>query len=79
MIAQDKFFEGLDFEEVKMEYKFGKVKCYKGSDGGYYRVDHFSSCYVIEYAENEDEAKLNCFEDVDLYDDSLPEAEKLCS
>ena len=31
--------------------------------------------FVIEYAENEIEAKNNCFEDADLYDDSLPTKE----
>lgn len=75
MINQDKFFEGLDFEKCEFEYEFGKRECYKGSDGGYYRIDHFGSSYVIEYAENEDEAMLNCFEDADLYDDSIPETE----
>lgn len=70
---QGKFFEGLCFEECEFEYAFGKQTCYKGPDGGFYRIDHFSSLYVIEYAENEEEAKLNRFEDCDLYDDSLPE------
>ena len=58
-----------------MKYEYGQENCYKGLDGGYYRVDHFGSLYVTEYAETEYEAKLNFFEDVDLYDDSLPEAE----
>lgn len=75
MIPQDKFFEGLDFEKCEFEYEFGKKECYKGADGGYYRVDHFGTSYVIEYAENEEEAKLNRFEDDDLYDDSMPEKE----
>ena len=75
MISQDKFFEGLDFEKYEFEYAFGKKVCYKGTDGAYYRVDHFCFSYVIEYAENEDEAKVNRFEDADLYDDSIPEEE----
>lgn len=73
MNNQDKFFEGLDFEKCEFEYEFGKRECYKGSDGGYYRIDHFGSSYVIEYAENENEAILNRFEDAELYDDSLPQ------
>lgn len=75
IITQDRFFEGLAFEKCKFEYEFEKRDCYKGSDGGYYRVDHFGTSYVIEYAESEDEAKLNRFEDDDLYDDSIPEDE----
>lgn len=73
MINQERFFEGLNFEKCDFEYEFGKKECYKGTDGGYYRVDHFGSSYVIEYAANENEAKHNCFEDADLYDDSLPD------
>ena len=72
LIKQYEFFKGLDFEKHKFEYGSDKRNCYKGIDGGYYRVDHFRNSYVIEYAENENEAKLNRFEDVDLYDDSLP-------
>lgn len=69
---QTKFFEGLGFQECEFEYAFGKQKCYKGPDGGFYRIDHFGSSYVIEYAENEGEARLNRFEDADLYDDTIP-------
>ncbi len=73
VIDQSKFFAGLGFEPFEMEYSYGKEMRYKGPDGGFYRVDHFSDVYVIEYAENEEEARLNRFEDDDLYDDSLPE------
>lgn len=73
VIEQQKFFEGLELKECEFEYGNTKRKCYKGSDGGFYRVDHFGKCYVIEFAENEDEAKSNFFEDSELYDDSLPE------
>lgn len=72
MLEQKKFFKGLGFEECEFEYPTGKRTCYKGTDGDYYRIDHFGSSYVIECAENEEEAKLNQFEDADLYDDSLP-------
>ena len=72
MLEQKIFFEGLDFEECEFEYQTGKRTCYKGTDGGYYRIDHFGSSYVIECAENEEEAKFNQFEDADLYDDGLP-------
>ena len=75
ILEQEKFFEGLDFEEYEFEYPFGSKKCYKGKDGGFYRVDHFGNTYVIEFAENEDEAKLNRFEDSELFDDSLSEDE----
>ena len=71
LIEQDRFFSGLGFE--KCEFESGK--CFKGIDGGYYRVDHFSDCYVIEYAENETQAKYNAFEDDDLFSDSIPEQE----
>lgn len=75
MINQKRFFEGLGFEEIEMQYGYGKRTCYKGPDGGFYRIDHFSDLYVIEYAENEEEARLNQFEDGDVYDDALPEDE----
>lgn len=71
IIEQQEFFEGLGFEECEFEYGTSKKKCFKGNDGGYYRIDHFRNSYVIEYAENEDDAKTNQFEDADLYDDSL--------
>lgn len=70
-LEQQKFFDGLGFEEYEFEYHFGTKKCYKGEDGGFYRVDYFGNTYVIEFAENEDDAKLNRFEDSDLVDDSL--------
>lgn len=69
VINQKKFFSGLDFEQHELN---GEI-CFRGSDGGFYRIDHFSNFYVIEYAENEEEARLNRFEDDDLYDDTLPE------
>ena len=75
MIEQKRFFEGLGFEEIEMQYEYGKETCYKGPDGGFYRVDHFSGSYVIEFAENEDEARKNQFEDDDTYDDTLTENE----
>jgi len=75
IINQERFFEGLNFEPQEFEYEFGRQTCYKGPDGGYYRIDHFSTFYVIEFAETEKEAQLNQFEDDDLYDDSLPEEE----
>lgn len=70
---QKKFFGGLNFKECEFQYAFGKQICYKGPDGSFYRIDHFGGLYVIEYAENEDEAILNRFEDADLYDDTIPE------
>lgn len=72
IIEQQKIFNELGFKEYEFDYPTGKGKCYKGSDGGYYRIDHFEKAYVIEYAENEKEAKLNQFEDADLYDDGVP-------
>lgn len=71
--GQEEFFEGLGFQEYEFKYAFGKQISYKGPDGGFYRIDHFDSFYVIEYAENEYEARLNRFEDADLYDDTLSE------
>lgn len=75
ILEQQKFFDGLGFEEYEFEYPFGLKKCYKGKDGGFYRVDHFGNTYVIEFAENEDEAKLNRFEDSELFDGGLNEDE----
>lgn len=70
-IEQNVFFEGLDFQKCEFEYPFGKKECYKGKDGCYYRIDYFNHNYVIETAENEDDAKLNRFEDDDLYEDTM--------
>lgn len=76
VINQEKFFKGLDFEKFEMNYGvYGNYTCYKGSDGFFYRVDHFGNSYVIEDAENEEEARIHRFEDADLFDDSLPEEE----
>ena len=68
---QHKIFEELGFIEYEFEYPTGKRMCYKGPDGGYYRIDHFGKSYVIECAENEEDAKLNRFEDADLYADTF--------
>lgn len=73
LIKQEVFFEGLEYEECVMKYSFGEIKCYKGKDGGFYRIDHFDKFYVIEYAENEKDAQNNNFEDGDLFDATLPE------
>lgn len=70
-IEQSMFFDGLGFEELEIN----GASCYKGPDGFYYRMDHFASTYVIEYAESEDEACKNIFDDADRFDDDLPEAE----
>ena len=68
------FFDGLEFEKV--EFDKG-ITCYKGVDGGFYRVDYCGglSSYIIEFAETEEEARNNMFEDDDLFDDSLPREE----
>lgn len=71
IIDQRKFFGGLCFEEL---YVNG-TSCFKGPDGWLYRMDHFSRSYVIECAESMEDAKVNRFEDADLFDDDLPEAE----
>lgn len=70
LIEQEVFFEGLDFEPIEYEYRFGKRTCYKGPDGGFYRIDHFAALYVMEFASNEEEARLNVFEDGDTYYDA---------
>lgn len=62
MIEQERFFAGLDFEKQV----FLGLTCYKGRDGAYYRVSHFTNSYVIEYAENETQSKIvdqDCTED----------------
>lgn len=66
-LKQKDVFDGLEGFEEK---KFGGG-CYKGPDGQYYRVSHFSKSYVIESAESESEAKNGIFEDDDLFDDTL--------
>ena len=76
MFNQDEFFTKLGFDKYNMEYAaHGKYSCYKGPDGGFYKIDHFSKFYVIEYAENEYDAAHGIFEDTDLFDDALPEEE----
>ena len=72
-VDQKKFFAGLGFEETVFKYECGSYICYKGTDGAYYRIDHFGQCYVIESAENQNEARSNLFEDSDLFDDKMPE------
>ncbi len=54
------------------------TKCYKNKQSCLFLIDAFNSenALVIEYADNEDEAKLNRFEDGDLfYLDELDENE----
>ena len=74
-IPQDKYFEGLNLERLEMTYPCGTFVCFKTPAGDFFRIDHFADCYVIEYAENEDEARANCFDDGELFDDTLPEEE----
>jgi len=71
-VDQDPFFEGLGYERFEMEYIYGIYVCYRGPDGGFYRIDHFDSSYVIEFAENENEARIGRFEDTDTFPDDLP-------
>ena len=52
-----------------MEKEFGKYVCYKTPKGDFVMLDHFSKSYVIEWAENEKEARDYIFEDTDLFDD----------
>lgn len=70
LIEQEVFFEGLDFEPIEYKYRFGKRTCYKGPDSGFYRIDYFADLYVMEFASNEEEARLNVFEDGDTYCDA---------
>ena len=75
-IDQKKFFAGLGgFEKYEFEYPCGKYVCYRGPDGFFYRIDRFGDWYVVEDAENEEEARVNRFEDTDLFDADLDEAE----
>ncbi len=67
-VDQTPFFEGLGFK--RCEYKWGDY--HLAPSGSCYRIDHFSHCYVIEDADNQDEAERNLFEDADLFDDSKP-------
>ena len=71
-INSNSFFNDLNFEECEFAYGTGIQKCYRGPDGGFYRVDYFGDSYVIEFAEKEEAAKRNQFEDTDLYVDDGP-------
>ena len=77
-VDQDVFFEGTGFERHEFEYMaHGRLVCYKGPDGAYYRVDHLSGFYVMEDAENEDDARKGIFEDTDTFPDYLPPGERV--
>ena len=52
---------------IKVLYVF---TCCLHPDGGFYRIDHFADLYVMEFASNEEEARLNVFEDGDTYYDA---------
>ena len=67
-IKQEVFFDGLGFEPIEFEYGFGKRTCYKAPTGGYWRIDYFSNIFVIEFAETEEEARQNFFDDGDTYE-----------
>lgn len=70
------FFEELGYKRYEMEYAaHGKYICYEAPDGYFYKIDHFSNCYVIEYAESEADARKCIFFDSDLFADSLSEKE----
>ena len=70
------FFSKIGYEKYEMEYAaHGKYTCYKAPDGCFYKIDHFSNCYVIECAENEEEARKCIFFDTDLFDDKLSKEE----
>jgi len=74
MIDNDKFFQGYGLKKVHLN----GIESYKAPETEtYYRLDHFCSFYVIEWAGNTEEAGKNIFEDTDLFDDSLPEDELL--
>ncbi len=74
-INQEKYFEGLGFERYEFEYPCGKYVCYEGAGGFLYRVSQFGSSFVIEYAEDEEEARDNCFEEADVFNADLDEEE----
>lgn len=72
-LNQDIFFNGTGLERHEFEYGvYGKYVCYKASDGAFYKVDHFDRFYVMEFAENEDEARICRFEDTDTVPDYIP-------
>lgn len=72
IIPQETFFQGTDFKRRVMIYPFGSRVCFESPAGHFYRIDHFSDVYVIEFAENEADAVHNMFEDDDCFKDSLP-------
>lgn len=78
-IEPKEVFECLGFEKIDIEYAFGTKLCYKAPGGEYCRLDHFWGTYVVEYAENEEEARLNVFEDGDRFDDDLPKDELIAA
>ena len=52
VIEQQKFFEGLNFKECGFKYPTGERKCFKGIDGGYYRVDQFGNTKIKKKKQN---------------------------
>lgn len=59
-----RYFEGLPFEKVMINGK----ECYKSKDGCFYRIDEGKTFVAIECAANESDAKIDDFEDVDMFD-----------
>ena len=72
IINEEGFFRGLGFKKHTMEYRFGARVCFESPSGHFFRIDHFSDMYVIEFAENEAEASRNMFEDGNCYRDDTP-------
>lgn len=67
----ERYFKGLPFEKVTM----GNIECYKAPDGSLYRIDEGKTFVAIESTDDENDARKNIFEDVDLFDKPTPDAD----
>lgn len=77
-IDQDYYFANTKLHKCEIESSFsGRFIAYRSLSGEYYRIDHFDNLYVIEYADNLEEAMNNRFEDTDCFADELTDHELL--
>ena len=72
-LAEIIFSQRFGFTKTAFVYPFSEdpVFCFKTPDKSFYRLDHFGSSYVVEFAEDKESATNNWFEDDDLFTDTL--------
>lgn len=64
MITSEQIFKGMGLKEIPINNEI----MYQASNGHIYRVDEGETFVAIEYAENEEDAKRNAFDDADLFE-----------